>query len=115
MTVDAETPGPRRAAVSRTGHAVVAALVVSLAVYTVLALIARWWLSGLAAPVVAYLMVTRHPRARFSAYVFFTVVTVRGLFARSPLAVAFAVGALLVLQTPAARRVWPRLVRGARR
>jgi len=85
--------------------------VVALAVYAVFAIAARWWISGLAAPVVAYLLARRHSRARFSAYVFFTVVALRGLVGRSPLVVGFAVAAVLVLQTRAARRAWPSLAR----
>jgi hypothetical protein len=96
------------------GRAIAAGLATALVVYAAFALAARWWTSGLAAPVVAYLLATRHTRARFSAYVLLTAVAFRGVFGRSPLALGFAVAAIVVLQTSAARRAWPRLTRGRR-
>jgi hypothetical protein len=96
------------------GRAIAAALVAALVVYTAVALAARWWVSGLAAPIVAFLLATRHARARFSAYVFLSAVAFRGVFGRSPLVLGFAVAAIVVLQTRAARRAWPRLTRGPR-
>jgi hypothetical protein len=100
--------------VPRAGRAIAVGLVATLVVYAGLALAARWWISGLAAPVVAYLLATRHPRARFSAYVFLSVVALRGVLGRSPLAFGVAVAAIIVLQTSAARQAWPRLTRGRR-
>jgi hypothetical protein len=97
------------------GRAIATGLVTALLVYAAYALAAGWWISGLAAPVVAGLLAMRHARARFSAYVFFSVVAVRGLFGRSLLVLGFAVAAVLVLQARAARRAWPRLAGRRRR
>ena len=94
---------------------VVVALVAALVVYAVLALAAHRWISGLVAPGVAALLVWRHPRARFSAYVFFSALAFRGLVAGAwPLAL-FAGAGIVALQTPPARRAWPRLVAGTTR
>ena len=96
-------------------RATVIAVAAALVVYAVLALVAHRWISGLAAPLVAALLALRHPRARFTAYVFFSALLARGLVAAAwPLAL-FAGAGVLVLQTPAARRVWPRLVGGTTR
>ena len=87
------------------------ALPVALLVYAVVALMVGWWPSAVVAPVVAWLLWRRHARARFTAYVFFSVMTARALLIASwPLAL-FALGAIGVLQLPAARRAWPRLTR----
>jgi hypothetical protein len=94
---------------------VVVAIVGGLLVYAALALAAHRFLSGLAAPVVAALLGIRHPRARFSAYVFFTALAVRGLAAGAWPLLLFAGAGILVLQLPAARRAWPRLVAGTTR
>jgi hypothetical protein len=59
----------------------------------------------------AYLWV-RLPRARFAAYVFFTAMAIRGVATAAWPAVAFAVAAVLLMQTPSARAAWPRLVLG---
>jgi hypothetical protein len=84
----------------------------ALLVYTVVAVAHHWWPSAAAAPVVAWLLWRRHRRARFAAYVFFSVMTARALLTGSwPLAL-FALGMIGVLQLPAARRAWPRLTRG---
>ena len=100
---------------SASERAVVVAVAGGLVVYAVLALAAHRFLSGLAAPLVAALLARRHPRARFTAYVFFSALLVRGLVAGAwPLAL-FAGAAILVLQTRPARRAWPRLVAGATR
>ena len=96
------------------GRAIAVGLVAALVVYAAVALASGWWISGAAAPVVASLLTVRHGRARFSAYVFFTVVACRGFFGRSTLVLAFAVAAILVLQTRAARQAWPRLTTGRR-
>lgn len=107
---------PFRAGTSSVVERLVVVVVVGgLVVYTALALAAHRWVSGLAAPVVAALLALRHPRARFSAYIFFAALAVRGLVAGAwPLALFAGVG-ILVLQTPAARRAWPRLVAGTTR
>lgn len=95
--------------------AVGVALVGGLVGYAVFALAGHRFLSGLAAPVVAALLVMRHPRARFSAYVFFAALVVRGMLAGAwPLAL-FGGAGIVVLQLPAARSLWPRLVVGATR
>ena len=93
---------------------VVVALLAGLVAYAVVALLARRWVTGLAAPIVAVLLAIRHPRARFSAYVFLSVVALRGLVVGAWPLVAFGCAGVLVLQTPAARRAWPRLVAGTR-
>jgi len=82
-----------------------------LLAYTAVAAACGWWPSALVAPIVAWLLWRRHPRARFTAYVFFSVMTARALLTTTwPLA-AFALGAIGALQLPAARRAWPRLTR----
>jgi hypothetical protein len=99
-----------------TGERLVAgALLIGVVVYAVLALLARRWVTGLAAPIVAGLLAVRHPRARFSAYVFFSVVALRGLVRGPWPLVAFGIAGVLVLQTPIALRAWPRLAPGTRR
>jgi hypothetical protein len=88
------------------------ALPAALLGYTALAAVNGWWLSALVAPLVAWLLWRRHRRARFTAYVFLSVLVARALVAASwPLAL-FALGALGALQLPAARRAWPRLTPG---
>jgi len=88
------------------------AFVAALLVYAAIALVVGWWPSALVAPIVAWLLWRRHRRARFTAYVFFSVMMARAVFIASwPLA-AFALGAIGALQLPAARRAWPRLTRG---
>ena len=82
----------------------------SLLLYAIVAvLVARWWISGVVAPLVAVLLWIRHPRARFAAYIFFTVMAVRGLVRGAWLVVLFALAAVILMQTPAACREWPRL------
>jgi hypothetical protein len=94
---------------------VLVTLVGGLVGYAVLALLAHRFVSGIAAPIVAVLLAIRHPRARFSAYIFFSAIGVRGLIAGSWPVVAFAAAGILALQLPAARRAWPRLRAGATR
>jgi hypothetical protein len=96
-------------------RAIVIAVTGGLVVYAVLALIAHRWISGLAAPLVAALLAIRHPRARFTAYVFFSALAARGLMAAAWPLVLFAGAGILALQTRAARRAWPRLVAGTTR
>jgi hypothetical protein len=85
-------------------------LVLSLAVSATVAVAAEmWWLSGTAALEVAALLAARHARARFAAYILLSALAVRaGLAGRWGLA-ALSVGGILLLQTPAAGRLWPRL------
>jgi hypothetical protein len=89
-------------------------LVGGLLAYAALALVEQRWVSGLAAPIVAALLWGRHRRARFSAYVFFSALALRGFVTGSWALVVFAGASVLVLQMPAARRAWPRLVAGGR-
>jgi len=85
---------------------------VVLVAYSAVAVALGWWQSAAVAPLVAWLLWRRHARARFTAYVFFSVMTARAvLIASWPLAL-FALGAIGALQLPAARRAWPRLTRG---
>ena len=84
----------------------------ALLVYAAIAVSLGWWPSALAAPIVAWLLWRRHPRARFAAYVFFSMMLARAIVAASWPLTAFAVGAIGALQLPAARRAWPRLTRG---
>ena len=85
-------------------------VVVSLVVYAVLAVaLIRWWLSGGVAVVVAALLWRRHPGARFSAYVFFTVLAARGALTGAWLLPAYAAVAVAFMQTRSARGAWPRL------
>jgi hypothetical protein len=90
-------------------------LVTGLVGYAAEALAAHRWISGLAAPIIAVLLAVRHPRARFSAYVFFTALVLRALMVGGWAVVAFGAVGVLVLQTPPARRAWPRLTPGHRR
>jgi hypothetical protein len=93
---------------------VVVALVVSLLVYAVIAITRRWWPSTVTAPVVAALLWRRHRRARFTAYVFFSVLAARGVLTGVWALPAYAVTAIALLQTPAAQAAWPRLTPGRR-
>jgi hypothetical protein len=94
---------------------VVITLVGGLVVYALIALLAHRFVSGLVAPGVAALLAWRHPRARFSAYVFFSALAFRGLVAGAwPLAL-FAGAGIVVMLTPPARRAWPRLLAGTTR
>jgi hypothetical protein len=84
---------------------VVIALSGGLAATAVLqALAGSWRPSTFVAAVVAGLLWIGHRRARFAAYIFFSVVAVRGGLARDWLPVLLAAGAVGLLQTPAARR-----------
>lgn len=80
--------------------------------YSVAAAALGWWPSTIGALVVAWLLWRRHVRARFAAYVFLSILTVRAVVtAVWPLAV-FALALIGLLQAPAARRLWPRLTWG---
>src|SRR2546429_390340 len=94
--------------------AVAVVLPLALVAYACVALgVAHWWVSGLVAPVVAALLWRRHPRARFAAYVFLSLVALRGALAHRWAALAFAVVVVALMQTAAPRRRWPRLRPGA--
>jgi hypothetical protein len=83
-----------------------------LMVYAGIAALHGWWPSTVFAPILAWLLWRRHRRARFAAYIFFSVMTVRAFVIASwPLAL-FALAAIGALQLPAARRAWPRLTPG---
>ncbi|HEY7517084.1 MAG TPA: hypothetical protein VIE36_02250 [Methylomirabilota bacterium] len=90
----------------------VSAVVGSLVVYAAVAGRAGRWGSALAAGIVAALLWWSHRRARFAAYVFFTALAIRGSVAGTWTVVVYAALALAAMQTSAARRAWPRLVRG---
>jgi hypothetical protein len=94
---------------------VAATLVAALLLYMAFALlVGHWWVSGAASPLVALMLASRHRRARFAAYVLLSVVTVRTALGGHWGVALGALGALLLLQTPAARRLWPRVRRPAR-
>ena len=61
----------------------------------------------LIAPIVGVLMLRRHERARFSAYVFLTCEVLRAVRIDSLALGLMAVAFLVYLQTPAARRIHP--------
>ncbi len=86
----------------------------ALLAYSALALTAHWWISGLAAPLVALLLWRGHPRARFSAYILLSAIAIRGATKGRWALLAFAAVAIAAMQTPAALRAWPRLRPGRR-
>jgi hypothetical protein len=92
--------------------AVVWALVASLLVYAAIAATRHWWPSTITAPIVAGLLWWRHPRARFVAYIFFSVLALRGAISGVWALTAYAAVAVALMQTAAARRAWRRLVPG---
>jgi hypothetical protein len=107
-------PGPREA--SRAAEwreaAVRRGVPLVLVGYSVVAARLGWWPSTIGALIVAWLLWRQHTRARFAAYVFLSILTVRAVLTGVwPLAV-FALALIGVLQLPAARRAWPRLTRG---
>src|SRR5215475_11528733 len=63
----------------------------------------------LIAPIVGFLMLRRHERARFSVYVFLSCEILRALRIHSPALGALAVAALVYLQLPGPRRYHPRV------
>ena len=69
------------------------------------------WTSGVAAIIVALLLWRRHPRARFSMYILCSAMAVRALLVAEWPLLAVAVAAVVLMQTPAAARAWPRLRR----
>ena len=94
---------------------VVVVLVTSLLVYSGVAITRHWWPSALAAPLVAALLWRRHRRARFSAYVFFSVLAARGAITHVWALPLYALAAVGLMQTSAARVAWPRLTPGRAR
>ena len=97
-------------------RAVPVAIPLVLAAYGAWAVIAHGrWISPLAALLVAALLLRRHRRARFAAYVFLSAAAVRAATQGESIVVAGAVLVVLALQSPAARRAWPRLTPGWRR
>ena len=68
-----------------------------------------------AAALIAWMLWRRHRRARFAAYVFFSAMVVRGALMAVWPALAFAVGAILLMQTSPAFAAWPRLTPGRSR
>ena len=109
------TPSRPAGASSSAERLTVVALAGGLVLYAAFALLAHRWISGLVAPLVAALLIARHPRARFSAYVFFSALALRALVAGAwPLAL-FGGAAIVVMQTPPAVRAWPRVVAGRSR
>ena len=90
-------------------------LVASLLAYSAVAVTRHWWPSAVMAPLLAVLLWRRHRRARFSAYVFFSVLATRGTLTGVWALPAYAAVAIGLLQTPAARVTWPRLQRGRTR
>jgi hypothetical protein len=59
------------------------------------------------APVVGWLMLSRHERARFSVYVFLSCEILRAIRIHSWVLGLLSAGAILYLQLPAARRFHP--------
>src|SRR5215470_5712957 len=108
-------PYPRRMPSSLTERLVMIALAAALVLYAIVAAAAHRWISTLVAPLLAGLMLTRHPRARFSAYVFFSAVAARGLMTGAWPLVLFGGAAIAVMQTRPALRAWPRVVAGRTR
>jgi hypothetical protein len=92
---------------------IVVMVIISLVLYALGAVaLGGWWLSGAVALAVAALLWRRHPQARFSAYVFCTVLALRGALSRTWPLVLFAAAVVALMQTRAARQAWPRLVAG---
>ncbi len=63
----------------------------------------------LIAPIVGTLMLRRHERARFSVYVFLSCEILRAVRIHSPALGVLALGTIVYLQLPAARRYHPRV------
>jgi hypothetical protein len=61
------------------------------------------------APAVGLLLLFRHERARFSAYVFLSCEILRGFKIHSPALIVLAAAAIVYFQTPRARAVFPRI------
>ena len=67
------------------------------------------WVSAVAGVLIAVFLWWRHPRARFAAYIFFSAMAIRSILTAAWATLAFAVAAVLLLQTPPALAAWPRL------
>src|SRR5207247_9179683 len=80
----------------------VVVLVASLLVYAGVAVTRHWWPSAVVAPLVAVLLWRRHRRARFTAYVFFSVLAARGALTGVWALPASTLGAVALRQVPAA-------------
>lgn len=91
------------------------ALVASLLVYSVIAVVHRWWPSAVMAPLVALLLWRRQRRARFTAYIFFSVLGARGALTGVWALTVYAITAVALLQTKSARAAWPPLAWGRAR
>ena len=91
---------------------VVCTITGSLVVYAAIAARQERWGSALVAIIVAGLLGASHRRARFAAYVFLTALAIRGALAGMWEGPIYAGIVLAAMQTAAARRAWPRLVRG---
>ena len=90
----------------------IGAIVGSMVIYGAIAASQRRWVSTVAAAVVAVLLGCSHPRARFAAYIFFSALAVRGAVTGMWALPLYGGIVLAAMQTPAARRAWPRLARG---
>jgi hypothetical protein len=93
---------------------VVALVPLACIAYGVAAVVTRGaWVSVVAATLVAWFLWRRYGRARFAAYVFLSAVALRSALTGRWPSLAFAIGAILVMQTPPALAAWPRLRPGA--
>ena len=88
---------------------VVVVLVTSLLVYAGVAVARHWWPSAVVAPLLAVLLWRRRRRARFTAYVFFSVLAARGALTGVWALPVYALAAVGLMQTPGALAAWPRL------
>ena len=91
---------------------VAGAIVGSVVTYTAIAAYQQRWASAAAAAVVAALLALSHRRARFAAYIFLTALALRGAVTGVWALTVYGGIVLAAMQTPPARRAWPRLVRG---
>lgn len=66
-----------------------------------------WFVYFVIAPVVGWLMLSRHERARFSVYVFLSCEILRAVRIHSLLLGLLSAASILYLQLPAARRFHP--------
>ena len=112
LSVVNRTRLPAVARSTRVRAAVPLAFASGLLAYTAVALAKGWWPSACLAPILAWLLWRRHRRARFAAYIFFSVMTARAVLSGSWALGLFALAAIALLQLPAARRAWPRLTPG---
>jgi hypothetical protein len=93
---------------------VVALVPLACIAYGIAAVVTRGaWVSAVAATLVAWFLWHRYGRARFAAYVFLSAVALRSALTGRWPSLAFAIGAILVMQTPPALAAWPRLRPGA--